>query len=470
MPGNGFIDRLTQRLSRFKQMTGASDDILSSSTRYSDQDIAYMQSLAAAVVQREPKFMRLVLGLSVLVLLMFVIGMGIFELDITVRGDGKVIPSQQIQHIQSLEGGIVSEILVKEGEQVMVNAPLMRISDITFSSSFEENRQRYLMLNAKIARLRAESGESDFVDNSEVLEQKPELMSAERSLYETHKRQFEQGQQILEEQVLQAESELTELEARKKQLGRSVDLIQQEIDIKKPLVKKQLVSEVEYLQLKRQASELDGELEGVSLAIPRLNSRISEARRKLEESKLNFQNDAKLELSEALGEVAQLTETQMALSDRVRRTLLRSPVSGTVKRIYNNTIGGVIRPGSDVVEVVPNEDALLVEARIKPSDIANISVGQKARVIFSAYDFAIYGSLSGVVHFISADTITNERDETYYVVRILPERDYLGSAINSLPIKVGMTTQVDVLTGKRTILRYLLKPITRGLHNAMQEQ
>lgn len=462
--------QLQKRIDGFKRLVGADTVQPVQDRLFSDEDLAYMGSLAAAVVLREPRPMRKVLSISTMAIVSLLLGMGIFKLDITVRGEGKVIPSQQVQLIQSLEGGVVSEIMVREGDEVSVSTPLMRISDIAFASSFEENRQRYLSLKAKIVRLQAEASGTPFMDDPEVAEAKPSLLESERSLYESHLRQFEQGQQILEEQVHQAKSDLAELEAKKKQLTRSVDLIRQELAIKGPLVKKQLVSEVEYLQLKRQVADLEGELESVTLSMPRLTSKISEAQRKREEARLNFQNDAKTAVNEALTEVAQIAEAQTGIIDRVRRTLMRSPVTGTVKRIHVNTIGGVIKPGSDVIEIVPSEDALLIEARINPSDIANITVGQVARVKFSAYDFAIYGSLQGEVNFVGADTITNERNETYYIVRIRPERGYLGPGSAPLPIKIGMVSQVDILTGKRTILNYLLKPINRGLQNAMQER
>lgn len=462
--------QIRARIAAIKKLVGADASPAIPEQQYSVEDLAYMDSLSAAVVQHAPRPLRQVLTITATAIFTLLIGMGIFKLDITVRGDGKVIPSQQVQLIQSLEGGVVSEILVREGDEVGVNTPLMRISDIAFASSFEENRQHYLALKAKIARLQAEASGEEFNDDPEVAGASPSLLTSERSLYESHLRQLEQGQQILEEQVSQAKSELAELVAKKKQLSRSVDLIQQELAIKAPLVKKQIVSEVEYLQLKRQAADLEGELESATLTIPRLESRIAEAERKREEARLNFHNDAKTQLNDAQAEAAQLAEVQSALQDRVRRTLLRSPVTGTVKRINVNTIGGVIRPGSDVIEIVPSEDSLLIEARIKPSDIANITVGQQARIKFTAYDFAIYGSLMGKVSFVGADTITNEKDETYYVVRIRPERSHLGTESAPLPIKVGMTSQVDILTGKRTILNYLLKPITRGMQNALQER
>ncbi|NOR50995.1 MAG: HlyD family type I secretion periplasmic adaptor subunit, partial [Gammaproteobacteria bacterium] len=215
--------------------------------------------------------------------------------------------------------------------------------------------------------------------------------------------------------------------------------------------------------------EMGGELERVRLSIPRLRSVIEESRRKVEQTRLDFQNTAKKELNEAVAEVSRIIEAQAALEDRVKRTTMRSPVKGTIQRLHINTIGGVIKPGDGVIEVIPREDKLLIELKIKPADIADISIGQLARIKFTAYDFSIYGSLEGDVAFISADTVTNEDGESHYIARIHPRKLFMGHAERPLPIKVGMVTDVDIITGKRTILQYLLKPIVRGMDRALGE-
>jgi adhesin transport system membrane fusion protein len=408
-----------------------------------------------------------IVGISVLVLILW---MAWAEIDIVVRGGGKVIPSSQLQLVQSLEGGVVTEILVREGDVVEQNQPLMRISDIGFASSYEENRLRYLELRARIARLDAQANEKTFELDPDVIEEAPSLMEAERRLYESQTLQYQQALSVLEEQLSQHRNELIEAQARERQLGASAELIRDEVRIKTPLAQSGLISEVEFIQLRRQATEIEGNLENVSLSIPRIRSRIQEAERKLEQTRLELVNRAKTELNEAQAEVSRLREAGHAIRDRVSRTTLRAPVHGVVKRIFVNTVGGVIRPGGEVIEVVPLEDALLVEVRINPADIADVSVELPARIKFSAYDFSIHGSLAGEVVFIGADSITNEDGDSYFIARIRPGQNHIDHVGTKLPIMVGMTTQVDILTGKRSILNYLLKPIHRGMDNAMGER
>ena len=223
------------------------------------------------------------------------------------------------------------------------------------------------------------------------------------------------------------------------------------------------------MQLRQREAEAEGELDIASISIPRIKSSIEEAKGKLEQNRLEFSNKAKLELNETLAELSRVSEMQTALQDRVTRTILRSPVDGVVKSLHANTVGGVVSPGNKVLEIVPLGDTLLVEVRIKPADIASIVVGQRTRLKFSAYDFAIHGGFAGKVTFVSADTITNDEGESYYIVRVSPEETYLDPKTKVMEIKVGMTSEADIIISKKTILEYLLKPITRGLEKALTE-
>ncbi|MCP4040487.1 MAG: HlyD family type I secretion periplasmic adaptor subunit [Gammaproteobacteria bacterium] len=435
-----------------------------------DADLAYMRSLAAAVVQRSPRHLVRILLIMALFIASAVGWMSFAEVDVVVRGSGKVIPSQQMQVIQSLEGGVVSQIMVKEGEIVEPLQPLIKISDVAFSSSLEENRLHYLELRAKITRLRAEANGAPFEPDEEVARDAPKLLHSERSLFETNRQQMEETLHILEEQMRQHQNELLEAQAKRRQLRKSLNLMREELKLKEPLVERRLVSEVEYLQLQQREAEMEGNLEAVDLSIPRVRSTIEEGRRKIEQSRLDFRNKAKRELNETVGEASRIAEAQSALQDRVQRTTLRSPLKGTVTRLHINTVGGVIPPSTPILEIVPYEDALLVEIRIKPADIANISAGQFARLKFSAYDFAIYGSIEGEVIFLSADTVTNEEGESFFISRIKPARTFVEHQASKLPIRVGMTAEVDILTDKKTILQYLFKPIGRGLQRALREE
>ena len=248
------------------------------------------------------------------------------------------------------------------------------------------------------------------------------------------------------------------------------DLVRKEIKIKKPLKDRGIISEVEFLQLQQREAEFEGEIEAARLSVPRIESTIQEARYNKQKERLNFQNHAKKELNEVNAEIGRIKETQTALQDRVKRTTLRSPVNGIVQRLYINTIGGVISPGNKILDIVPQEDALLVELKIKPADIAYVHVGQFARLKFSAYDFAIHGSLQGIVTFISADTITNEEGESFFLVRVKPSKPFLGAKLGELPIKIGMTAEADIITDKKTILSYLTEPVHRGIAKALRER
>jgi adhesin transport system membrane fusion protein len=439
------------------------------SMKYSDTDLAYMQSLSAAVVERSPKHLLLIVSLIASVVLVALIWMSWAEIDVVVRGNGKVIPARQLQLIQSLEGGIVSEILVKEGDIVDKTQPLIKISDVAFSSSFEENRLMYYELRAKSARLQAEADTGEFIRDAELEAEAPEILNSEASLFESNRQQLRETFSIYEEQVSQQQSTLEEAQSKQRQLSKSLKLLQQEVKIKEPLVKRRILSEVEYLQLQQREAEVEGELEGVGLSIRRIRSTVEEGKRKLEQVRLDFSNKAKRELNEVMSEISRIAESQTNLEDRVSRTTMRSPVKGVVQRLYVNTIGGVVAPGSEIMEIVPMDEVLLVEVRIKPADIAYIIEGQKARLKFTAYDFAIYGSLKGSVFFVSADTITDSEGMSYYLARVRPEKAYLGEKSQPLPIKVGMATEADIITSKKTILEYLLKPINRGLERALQE-
>lgn len=434
------------------------------------QDRAYMHSLSAAAVHRTPRFMIFVVVLIALFMGAAIAWMSWAEVDVVIRGSGKVSPASQVQNIQSLEGGIISEILVLEGQAVQQGQPLLKISDVAFASSYEENRLLYLELLARSVRLNAEAFGRAFKASAEVNKEAPQLLQSEKSLFDSNLLQLKETLKGLEEKINQQKSAVREAESKQKQLQRSLRLVKKEIKIKQPLMDRGIISEVELLQLQQREAELEGEIESVELSIPRIRSTIDEARFNKQKEKLNFQNNAKKELNEVNAELGRIQEAQNALQDRVKRTTLRSPVNGIVQRLYVNTIGGVISPGNNILDIVPLEDALLIELQIKPADIAYVSVGQFARLKFSAYDFALHGSLQGIVTFISADTITNDDGESFFVVRVKPNKSFLGAQPGKMPVKIGMTAEADIITDKKTILSYLTEPVHRGIDKALRER
>jgi len=434
------------------------------------QDMVYMRSLSAAAVHRTPHYLIVVVMIFALFVIAAIVWMNWAKIDVVIRGAGKVSPASQVQNIQSLEGGIISEILVVEGQRVQTGQSLIKISDIAFSSSFEENRLLYLELLARSSRLQAEAFGRAFKPEPEVSEDAPRLVKSERSLFDSNQAQLKETLSGLEEKISQQKSALLEAQSKQRQLTRSLDLVKKEIKIKQPLKERGIISEVEFLQLQQREAEFEGEIEAARLSVPRINSTIEEARFNKQKEKLNFQNNAKKELNEVNSEISRIKETQTALQDRVKRTTLRSPVNGIVQRLYINTIGGVISPGNNILDIVPQEDSLLVELKIKPADIAYVNVGQFARLKFSAYDFAIHGSLQGIVTFVSADTITNDEGESFFVVRVKPNKPFLGAKSGELPIKIGMTAEADIITAKKTILSYLTEPVHRGIDKALRER
>jgi adhesin transport system membrane fusion protein len=446
------------------------DFTLKKTKEYTPSDLAYMSSLSGAILQKSPVKSRLMLWIIFGVVVWLTAWASLAEIDELTRGVGRVIPSHQLQVIQNLEGGILSEILVDEGELVEKGQILVKIDDTSFSSSYEESLQRLSALKAKSIRLEAEATNRPFKATDEETEAMPDLIRQEKSLYVTNKRQLESSIRVLQQQVEQRKNELKEAQAKQKNLSRSYESIKKELEMTRPMMEIGIVSKVEFLQLERRANDLEGQLEEVTLSIPRIKSTIVESQNKVDGALLEFQNKAKEEWNAVVAEMHQIMESIEALSDRVRRTSVRSPVKGVVKRLLINTINGVVQPGMDILEIVPLHDTLLIEAKIKPQDIAYIYPGQKAMVKFTAYDFTIYGGLEGKVTHISADTIIDEQGDSYYLVRIKTDKNYLEKNGKKMEVIVGMTANVDIITGKKSVLDYMLKPILKAKYNAMTER
>ncbi|MFT5660785.1 MAG: adhesin transport system membrane fusion protein [Sulfurimonas sp.] len=436
-----------------------------------DDDLAYMNSVSSAMLMHTTLSTRLMLWLSAIVIIWLIIWAYYAKIDALTRGQGKIIPSHQIQVIQNLEGGIVGEILVQEGDSVKKGDILIKIDDTSFASNYAESQLRYDELQAKTIRLMSESTGKNFKASKEVRKRSPLLIKHEESLYRSNKEQLENNILIYKRRLQQKRAEHQEAKAKLAQLKNNFNLISQEVELNRPLVKKGLVSEVEFLQLRRQQGTIKGDMKSIKLSIPRLYSIIEEQHNNVIEVKLKFQNAAKEAFNEARAEMSRIESLNVAREDKVKRTLVRSPVNGTIKQLLVNTVGGVVRPGMDIIEIVPSQDNLLVEAKIRPADIAFLYPGQRAIVKFSAYDFAIYGSLKGTLTHISAGTIVDEIDkQSYYLVRIKTDKNYLGNEANPLQVIVGMTTDVDIITGKKTVLNYILKPILRARENTLSER
>jgi len=414
---------------------------------------------------------HLILWLTFLFMVIALIWANFATLDEVTRGSGKIIPSSHIQVVQNLEGGILSEILVKEGDQVEKGQPLLQLDEVRFASSFNEAKVKYFELLAKTARLTAETTDQPLKIPQEVIDKAPTLAEHNRQLYNSRKSELEANQSVLQQQIVQKSQELVELKSKQDQIARSYQMLKQELDMSEPLVAQGAMSEVELLRLKRNANDLNGELNSAKLSIPRIESYISEIKNKLSEQKIRFHTEALKELNEAKSQLDQTSSSTEALKDRVNRTKIVSPVKGTIKQLKITTIGGVIQPGMDLLEIVPIDDQLLVQANIRPADIAFLRPNQNAMVKLTAYDFSIYGGLEAKLEHISADTIIDEQDDkSYYQILLRTNKNHLEKNGEILNIIAGMNADVDILTGKKTVLDYLLKPILKAKEQALRER
>lgn len=432
-----------------------------------DEEVDWVSDADWARLRQAPLRARFLLRWLGGLVVLFLLWAAIAQVDEVTRGTGKVTPSRQVQVIQAVDGGIISEILVREGQAVEVGQLLFSIDTTRFTSSVRENRVQYLAMLTKAARLRALAEGSAFEAPPEVVKEDPALLEQERSLYDAKRNELDAQLGIARQQLAQRNQELVEVRSKREQAAQSYDLTAKELAMTKPLASSGAVSEVELLRLERDVGRYRGERDQAAAQLVRIQASISEASRKVQEQEITFRNLARNEFAETMAKLNSLSEGSTALSDRLTRAAVKSPVKGTIKRLLVNTVGGVLQPGKEIVEIVPSDDALLLEARILPKDIAFLHPGQKALVRFTAYDYAVFGGLDAVVEHIGADTVTDDKGNAFYVVRVRTLKSSIGK---NLPIIPGMVADVDVMTGKKSVLSYLLKPVIRAKSYALTER
>tara|TARA_R110001592_G_scaffold144484_1_gene367599 strand:+ start:5643 stop:7043 length:1401 start_codon:yes stop_codon:yes gene_type:complete len=403
--------------------------------------------------------------------LMFVVWANWATLDEVTRGTGKIIPSSEVQALQSLEPGIVEEFMVKEGDSVEKGQVLVRLRDIEAASDLGANRARYLGLLATITRLQAEAEGREIVNfPDEVVKDAPHSVEEELNSFRANMLQLAGQKNVLQKQLTQREQELDELNSRIGDLKGVVHLQRKEMNMIAPLVEKGSAPKLELLQLKRGMQERMSELNGLTSSLPRAKSAIEEAKARMEEIQQTAKTEAQSELAATLNELNEIRERLSGLKERKFRKEMKSPVSGTIQELTVNTVGGVVRAGEDLIKIVPKDDQLIVDARVNPSDRAFIYPGQQAVIKITAYDFSIYGGLKGELLDISADTIEDEKGNPFYRVRLRTYETELKRRGEVLPIIPGMVTSVDILTGKKTVMQYLLKPLIKTMDSAMNER
>ncbi|UZA70271.1 HlyD family type I secretion periplasmic adaptor subunit [Pseudomonas viridiflava] len=425
---------------------------------------------SAALADPSSRAMSLTVWIAAALLLGALLWAGFAVLEEVTTGEGKAIPSSKVQVIQNLEGGIVSDIFVREGQVVDKGDTLLRLDDTRFMSSRSESEVDRLTLTVQVERLAAEAEGRALTLPAEVTSSAPQVAADEQALYESRQRRLASEQRTLYEQLRQKTQELAEFRSKQEQFRSSLALVQQELDMSAPLVSSGAVSPVEILRLKRNAVELRGSMNANTLAIPRAEAAISEIKSRVQESELAFRADAARELNEKRNDLARISASRIAIDDRMSRTTVVSPVRGIVKTLKVNTIGGVVQPGSDLLEIVPLEDNLLIEAKVRPQDVAFLHPGQKAMVKFSAYDYTLYGGLPARLELIGADTITDDKDNSFYLIQVRTDSNHLGSDSRPLLIIPGMIATVDIITGEKSVLDYLLKPVLKARAEALRER
>jgi adhesin transport system membrane fusion protein len=434
------------------------------------QDTEFMPEVEGAILQDSPWLTRATVWAVSACLLAALVWAHFAVLEEVTTGEGKAIPSSKVQVIQNLEGGIVSEIFVREGQIVDKGDTLLRLDDTRFLSNQGETEADRLALVARIERLSAEAEGRAPVLAEEIMRDAPRLAEDELALYRSRQQRLQGEQRTLGEQLRQKEQELAEFRSKAAQYRSSLGLLQQELNMSQPLVASGAIAEVEMLRLRRSAVEMRGSLEATNLAIPRAEAAMAEIKSKMQESEVTFRSDALKELNETRTQLQKITATSVAIQDKVTRTTVTSPVRGVIKQLKVNTIGGVVQPGSDMLEIVPLDDSLLIEAKVRPQDVAFLHPGQKAMVKFTAYDYTIYGGLKANLELISADTISDEEGNSFYLIQVRTEKSHLGSEEHPLLIIPGMVASVDIITGEKSVLAYLLKPVLKARAEAMRER
>lgn len=443
-------------------------------TKAAREDFDFTSEIAAATHEGPPRYSLALLFVVASLLVSFLVWAYYAKVDEMTRGEGQVISSRKTQIVQSLEAGIIKEILVKTGARVTKGQVLLRIDDTSSTSSFGELRAKQINLTVQIARLRAEvdlKTENELKFPDDLSSKYPKITANETELFHDRLRSLNNQTAILNERLKQRKQELIEIRSSTKRHKTNLAIANREHDIKAPLAERGIVPKTDILKLDREISDLEGKFEAATQAVPRLKSAILEAERQIDEQRLLFKKTAQTEMNERLAEIAVVNQTIKAARDRVSRTGIRSPVDGIINKLNVNTIGRVVSAAETLVEIVPLDDTLLIEAKIKPSDIAFVSPNLPAVVKITAYDFSIYGGLEGWVEQISADSQINEQTrESYYTVTIRTKSVNLGNSKKILPIIPGMVASVDIITGKKSVLDYILKPILKAKNEALRER
>ena len=435
-----------------------------------NNETGYMNELEAAMRMR-PSMPSVILLITIIAFVTFIIiWAALSEVEELTRGEGQVVPSKEIQVVQSLEGGILQELLVQKGDFVRKGQVLLRISDVLFSSEERGTEARFMSLEAKKARLIAESTGKDFKVSKDIGKKIPEIVDNEKLLYRSRQNELESAYKIQDEKINKAQADLDEVKAEINRLYESRKLLNKELSITKEMVAKRAVPKLDQIRLERELGDITGQINARTQEKKGLEASLSSVQNERKIQLDKFRSVALEELNEVETQIASLKESLKSMEDRVDRTEIRAPVDGIVNQITLKTIGGVVEPAMKLVEIVPVDDELKILAKVKPDEIAFLKVGQPVKVKITAYDPQIYGALDGQLTRLAASSASDRDGNVMFEVEVRTEKNHLGSEEKPLPITSGMIANVEIITGKRTILNYLMKPFHRGLDRAFRER
>ncbi len=412
----------------------------------------------------ERRDLRLLRGVFALLLVM-VLWAAWAPVDKVVRAEGRIIPSTRAQLVQHLEGGIVRDIRVREGQSVKAGDILLSLSSSQASTDVQQGRNRVDVLKAQQARLKAEAeGAVAPVFPDDIPDAPKDL---ERAAFRERSEKIRAEQSALRQQISQRQSELAEAQNRVKNLASEVEVARKQLGVMEGLYRKGAASQLEWLDAQGRLQRLTTTQGDVSSSIPRLQAAIGEQTSRLNESTSRFRAEARAELAQISAEINRFELNITNDSDRLARNDVRAPLTGFVNKLNFNTLGGVVRPGEVVLEITPSEGPLAVEARVRPDDRARLRPGLPTRVLIGAYDYAVFGALEGEVVEVSADTLADEKGQRYY--RVVIQTGQARGALANQVILPGMTARADIVAGQRSVLSYVLSPLTRFAQQALRE-
>ncbi|MCB1555828.1 MAG: HlyD family type I secretion periplasmic adaptor subunit, partial [Alphaproteobacteria bacterium] len=423
------------------------------------RETEFMSELEAASRAKPHVAANIFLGAIAALVLFFILWASLSRVEEIVQGQGQVVPSHEIQVVQSLEGGILAQLLAREGDRVEQGQVILRISDVHFAAEEGGVEARFASLQARRARLTAEAEGRNFVLPADIAEKAPAIAANEKKLYDSRQAELENALAMIADKIAGINADIAEASAHIKRLKDSAALLGEELTITKKMVAQQAVPKLEEIRLQRELSDVSGQLRAQEQKLEGLRADLAAAGKETGDQHDKFRSQALGQLGEVETEMAQLQESLKSIEDRVFRTELRAPVAGIVNNIAVQTIGGVIEPAQKLVEIVPVDDELKIVARVKPSDIAFLKTGQPVKVKISAYDPQRYGALDGTLTRIGANSVTDRQDHVFFEIEVRTAKNHLGTDEVPLPITPGMEATTEIIIGKHTIMAYLMKPV-----------